>query len=144
MTSRERLYRKIKEELKKESGLKARVIAKRISEKKHDVNSILYCLQYRSAFRRDDGYAWYLAEDNIRDEESQSRTQSVTGFMTDVITVEASPAPISCKKCMLYKNDTCFGKKAVCEFFKNSPDISADEMAMWPKEMTGPYGTLHC
>ena len=42
MTSRELLYRKIKEELKKESGIKARVIAKRLSEKKGDVNSELH------------------------------------------------------------------------------------------------------
>ena len=50
---------------------------------------------------------------------------------------------VTCKKCMLYKNETCFGEKEICEDFRNSVDISDEEISNWPKEMSGPYGTLH-
>ena len=129
MSTREALYRKIREELRKESGLKARVIAKRLSVKRCDVNSILYCMEYRDHFQKDEFYKWYLA-----DEEAVQVTSRR----------EARKAPATCKKCMLYKNDTCFGAKKICSFFKNSPDISEYELNLWPKEMSGPYGTLYC
>lgn len=141
MTSRELLYRKIKEELKKESGIKARVIAKRLSEKKGDVNSILYCMQYRSAFQRDDSYRWYLTDNGIAEEKVIPVSIVLPKAVEDK--KKTNPSPVTCKKCMLYKNDTCFGGKSICSFFKNSPEISAAEMELWPKEMSGPYGTLH-
>ena len=53
MSNREALYRKIKEVLEKESGLKARKIAKLISAEKRDVNRLLYLSEYSNQFRRD-------------------------------------------------------------------------------------------
>ena len=50
---------------------------------------------------------------------------------------------VSCKKCMLYRNDTCFGQKRICEDFRNAVDISEHEREQWPDRMQGPYGTLH-
>ncbi len=39
----------------------------------------------------------------------------------------------SCINCMLYKNETCFGKKEICEDFKPSPKLSTEEIERWPK-----------
>lgn len=59
------------------------------------------------------------------------------------VEVEEEPVPVKCNKCMLFRNETCFGKSAICEDFIASVDIPEEEMANWPKEMHGPYGTLH-
>ena len=61
----------------------------------------------------------------------------------ELIETDDTNTDITCKKCMLYRNETCFGGKEICEDFRHAVDISEDEIAMWPKEMTGPYGTLH-
>lgn len=139
MSNREALYRKIKEVLEKESGLKARKIAKLISAEKRDVNRLLYLSEYSNQFRRDSSYVWYLAEDAVKDShpavldiESITRPRKADLKKTE-----------SCKKCMLYKSGECIGEKKTCSHFKNSPEISAYEMAMWPTQMSGPYGTLH-
>ena len=50
---------------------------------------------------------------------------------------------MSCKKCMRYRNETCFGQKNICEDFRNSVDISDYERDCWPDRMQGPYGNLH-
>jgi len=139
MSKREALYRKIKAVLEKESGLKARKIAKLISAEKRDVNRILYISEYSNQFRRDSSYMWYLAEDAVRDSHPA------------VLDIESKIKPVKtdlnktkgCKKCMLYKSGECIGAKTMCSFFKNSPEIPAYEMAMWPTQMSGPYGTLH-
>ncbi|MCI7148071.1 MAG: hypothetical protein MSA45_08060 [Firmicutes bacterium] len=38
-----------------------------------------------------------------------------------------------CKDCMLYRNETCFGSKEICEDFRFAPTIPKEEMDLWPK-----------
>ena len=136
MVSREALYRDIINELKMEDGLKARVIAHRLSVERREVNSILYSRQYRRAFRQDGYYKWHLVEER--------KTKRIILDPKPVVVKQKQEEPKpSCKKCMFYKNDICFGAKSICEDFKNCPEIPAYEMELWPKEMSGPYGTLH-
>ena len=133
MLSRETLYKEIVKELKKESGLKARVIARRLSVEKSAVNSILYCKQYRDSFQKDEFYQWSLKEEQLT-------LITARPFIPRKSKQKPHASKPSCKKCMLYKNGKCFGEKTICEDFKNSPDISEEEMAMWPKQMGGAYG----
>ena len=136
MVSREALYRDIINELMMEDGLKARVIARRLSVERREVNSILYCRQYRKAFRQDGCYKWHLVEE-------RKPKRIILDTKPVIVKQKQEELKTSCKKCMFYKNDDCFGEKTICEDFKNCPDISTYEMELWPKEMLGPYGTLH-
>lgn len=38
-----------------------------------------------------------------------------------------------CKDCMLYRNETCFGRNHTCEDFRFAPTIPKEEMDFWPK-----------
>lgn len=57
-------------------------------------------------------------------------------------TIKETPV-LTCKKCMLYRNESCFGQSQICDDFRNSVDISEEERKNWPTGMQGPYGTLH-
>ena len=46
---------------------------------------------------------------------------------------QADNEPYTCKDCMLYKNETCFGKKELCADFNPAPRVSKSEMELWPK-----------
>lgn len=140
MLSREALYKEIVKELKKESGLKARVIARRLSVERSAVNSILYCKKYRDSFQKDEYYKWSLKEEQLTFSIKHTSKHTVIPSKAKQNQPAAKP---SCKKCMLYKSGMCFGEKTICGDFKNSPDISEEEMAMWPKQMGGAYGNLH-
>ena len=45
------------------------------------------------------------------------------------------PPVASCKNCMLYRSEECFGEKEICEFYSYAPTISKAEIDNWPKEM---------
>ena len=133
MSKRENLYRKIKAELERANGLKARKIARLIAEDKKEINRILYKSEYSGMFRRDDMFVWYLVDSKDGKPCTNNSKTQITG---------ASKVS-NCKSCMLYKNGECIGARGICDFYKHSPYISAEEMQLWPKEMSGPYGTLH-
>jgi len=46
----------------------------------------------------------------------------------------------TCKNCLLYRSEECFGQDSICDYFKQVPSRDKDKYAHWPKEMTGPYG----
>ena len=39
----------------------------------------------------------------------------------------------ACKSCMLYRNETCFGRERLCEDYKPAPDLSSLGISNWPK-----------
>ena len=38
----------------------------------------------------------------------------------------------SCKDCMEFKNENCYGDKNICQDYRPSPSISKEEMERWP------------
>ena len=128
MSEQVKVYEEIRDFLKaNRNGVKARVIARHIGVEKKIVNRLLYSSDYGKYFRKDLFFRWY-----IRDEQKPSGEKPS----------KPSIHPL-CKKCMVYKQNTCIGEKELCEFFKSSPEITQEEIDNWPKEMGGPYGTLH-
>lgn len=131
MNEKEKLYEKIKDYLKAHrNGVKARVIARQIGAEKKAVNQLLYSADFGKSFRKDFFFKWYLRKSS---EKPTAKTEK--SFK--------SPIHPLCKKCMVYKQEDCIGAKELCEFFKPSPEITKEEMDKWPKEMGGPFGTLH-
>ena len=51
----------------------------------------------------------------------------------EILTSSQNHTYNSCINCMLYKNETCFGKKEICEDFRPSPKLSTEEIERWPK-----------
>ena len=39
----------------------------------------------------------------------------------------------ACRSCMLYRNETCFGREKLCEDYKPAPDLSSWDISNWPK-----------
>ena len=54
-----------------------------------------------------------------------------------------SKSKSQCNNCMEYKNGNCFGFKSICSNYRPSPEISRDEMAMWPKLGDASYYRIH-
>ena len=45
----------------------------------------------------------------------------------------------TCKDCIAFRRDDCFGEKKICNHFKYAPKADDNITNDWPKYMQGPY-----
>jgi len=78
------------------------------------------------------------------DEDDNAKKETTNTAASTTIKKETSNNPSrSCSNCMSMKNGDCLGGKSICEFYRNSPSISQEEMASWPKYGDATYLRLH-
>lgn len=49
----------------------------------------------------------------------------------------------TCKNCMLYKREDCFGKDTICEDYKYAPDMDDEKRKNWPKYGDATFFRMH-
>ncbi|NCB42144.1 MAG: hypothetical protein EOM59_05945 [Clostridia bacterium] len=78
----------------------------------------------------------------IEDKKVKKETKDTTTTKTKKTKGSNKPGR-SCNNCMKMKNGECLGGKSICKFYRNSPSISQEEMASWPKYGDATYLRLH-
>ena len=119
--NKQELLTKIKIELSKDSGQKAKEIAKKLSVERRTVNQILYAEENEKIFERDDKYRWSIRK-----------------------TLTAKSGNGVCYKngIELYKNESAPCAKSINPKYGYSK-FDGSPYAKPTPVMAGPYGNLH-
>ena len=77
-----------------------------------------------------------------RDNLVMNISEEAEGVLSEPIEVSnnetpTDPASYTCRKCMLYRRDDCFGRPTICEDFVLSPDFTNEEWAIMQNILGG-------